>query len=130
MNLAGMVNLPANLRFGTLLRVVCGIPFNITTGQDNNHDSVANDRPAGLTRNTENGPGLLQLDARQSCPACGGRRIATVAPPTSHFSVDAFNVLNHTNYPSYVGVITSPHFDKANTALPAITLQLSVTYRF
>ena len=131
LNLASMVNLTGNLRFGTLLSVASGIPFNITTGQDNNHDSVANDRPAGVTRNTGNGPGLLQLDVRATKlfrvwrPANRDRSSANLA-----FSVDAFNVLNHPNYPNYVGVITSPRFGRANTALPARTLQLSVTYRF
>jgi hypothetical protein len=31
-------------------------PFNITTGTDDNHDTNVNDRPAGVTRNTGNGP--------------------------------------------------------------------------
>ncbi len=131
LSLAGTVKLPANFRFGTVLTTASGIPFNITTGEDNNHDSVANDRPAGVTRNTGNGPGLLQLDVRATKllrvwrPANRDRSSANLA-----FSVDAFNVLNHPNYPNYVGVITSSRFGRANTALPARALQLSVTYRF
>jgi hypothetical protein len=44
--------------------------------------------------------------------------------------VDAFNVMNHPNYPNYVGVMTSPLLGRANMALPARTLQLSISYRF
>ena len=131
MNLAGVVNLPREFRVGAVLSIASGIPFNVTTGADNNHDSVANDRPPGVTRNTGDGPGLLQLDIRVM------KRFSMWRPanrdrssPNLELSVDTFNVLNHPNYPNFVGVITSPLFGRANTSLPARTLQMSVSYRF
>ena len=130
-SLAGLLNLPAAFRVGTVLHVGSGIPYNITTGRDDNHDSVANDRPAGVTRNTGLGPGLLQLDMRLT-------KLFAVWRPTNRerssrnldFSIDAFNVLNHANYPNFVGVMTSPYFGRPNTALPARTIQTSLGYRF
>jgi Carboxypeptidase regulatory-like domain/AMIN domain/TonB dependent receptor len=131
LHLAGVFNLPGAFRVGTVLGVASGIPFNITTGADNNHDSVANDRPPGVTRNTGDGPGLLQLDLRLT-------KLLHVWRPVNRdrdsrnleISVDAFNAINHTNYPNFVGVMTSPLFGRADTALPARTMQTSLSYRF
>jgi hypothetical protein len=131
LNLAGVINLPGAFRVGTVLNVASGIPFNITTGTDNNHDSVANDRPPGISRNTGRGPGLLQVDLRLS-------KLVRVWRPVNRdrnsqnleISLDAFNVLNHPNYPNFVGVMTSPWFGRANNALPGRTLQTSLGYHF
>ncbi len=131
LSLAGIVNLPGAFRVGTFISVASGIPFNITTGSDNNHDSVANDRPPGVTRNTGNGPGLLQLDLRATKLFRVWRPVNRDRnSPNLELSVDAFNVMNHPIYPNYVGVMTSPLFGRANTALAARTLQLSISYRF
>jgi hypothetical protein len=56
-------------RFFTLgvgLSLYSGKPVNITTGGDNNHDGILNDRPAGIARNTMAGPGLIDLDLNLS----------------------------------------------------------------
>jgi hypothetical protein len=131
LNLAGVINLPGAFRVATVFSVASGIPFNITTGTDNNHDSVANDRPPGVTRNTGEGPGLLQLDFRLT-------KLFRVWRPLNRdrnarnleLRIDAFNAINHPNYPSFVGVMTSPLFGQPNLALPARTLQTSLGYRF
>src|SRR3984893_2552353 len=41
---------------GAALSLYSGKPANITTGSDNNHDGIVNDRPAGLSRNTLHAP--------------------------------------------------------------------------
>jgi Carboxypeptidase regulatory-like domain len=46
--LSGTVQLPWHFTFGTLTTIRSGLPFNITTGQDNNGDGIANDRPPGV----------------------------------------------------------------------------------
>ena len=46
----------------TRIRATSGRPYDITTGFDDNGDSIINDRPAGGRRNTGDGPGLFQLD--------------------------------------------------------------------
>jgi hypothetical protein len=45
-------------------------------------------------------------------------------------SLNSFNVLNHENATTYVGVITSPFFGRAVAALPARRLQLNVQLKF
>lgn len=38
------------IRFGLSARVQSGAPFDITTGKDDNGDTISNDRPVGVTR--------------------------------------------------------------------------------
>jgi len=130
-SLAGVVNPLAGLRFGTVLAVASGLPFNITTGRDDNHDTVANDRPQGVTRNTGKGPRLVRWDVRLTKlfraprPANRDRTNRNL-----ELSVDAFNALNHTNPVGFVGVMSSPFFGRPNAARPPRTIQLSLRYRF
>ncbi len=56
------LQLPWNLTANTRLRANSGRPFNIITGKDDNNDTVTNDRPAGVQRNSGEGPGLFNID--------------------------------------------------------------------
>jgi hypothetical protein len=132
---AGALELPRNFWVGMLLTLAGGKPFDISTGLDNNRDTVANDRPAGITRNTGRGSGLAQLDLRLT-------KLFSVPRPfkgfdqnkkesaSLGFSIDVFNALNHTNPTDFIGVRSSPYFGRANSALPARTIQFSFKYRF
>ncbi|HEY1307060.1 MAG TPA: carboxypeptidase regulatory-like domain-containing protein [Vicinamibacterales bacterium] len=53
----GQVNVPLLLGVRTSVNVSAqsAAPYTITTGNDDNHDGVVNDRPAGVGRNTERG---------------------------------------------------------------------------
>jgi hypothetical protein len=127
LGLSATVQLPWQLTFGTLTTIRSGLPFNITTGEDNNGDGVANDRPPGVGRNTGDGPGLISVDVhlgRKLTIQCGERRI------DADIGVDSFNVLNHTNFTTYVGVITSPLFGQANSALNGRQMQFTLQVHF
>jgi hypothetical protein len=43
-----------------------GRPYSLTIGRDDNHDTIANDRPPGVRRNSLQGPGAATLDLRWS----------------------------------------------------------------
>ena len=60
--LSGTAQLPWQFTFGTLTTIRSGLSFNITTGQDNNGDGIANDRPAGVSRNSGEGPSQFSID--------------------------------------------------------------------
>ncbi len=133
-NLAGVLALPRGFQVGSLLSVVSGAPFDITTGFDNNGDTVANDRPPGISRNTGRGPGSVQLDLRFTkafniSRLWGGEQRSPIRHGLE-LSVDAFNATNHTNVTSIVGVQSSPFFGRANSATAARTLQFSLQYLF
>ncbi|PYR51184.1 MAG: hypothetical protein DMF95_08905 [Acidobacteria bacterium] len=130
--LAGTLTFTSTIRVGAIAKLASGAPFDITTGFDNNGDTVANDRPPGVTRNTGQGPGLAQLDLRVTKLLSVWRPFDY--PDRSHevmtINLDLFNVLNRTNATTFVGVLSSPLFGRSVSAGPARTVQLSVRYRF
>jgi carboxypeptidase family protein len=128
-NLAGIVDLPYGFKFGTITSISSGIPLNITTGVDANQDGVANDRPAGVTRNTGDGPMYSDVDIRLSKRFVIGM-VREHGTRYLEVRVDAFNALNQVNATNYVGVLTSPFFGRANSSQPARQLQLSMKASF
>jgi hypothetical protein len=114
--------------FGVALSIYAGKPVNITTGSDDNHDGITNDRPAGVTRNTQPGPGFLSLDLS----IAHDFPVSKSPEHSKQFtvSVNSFNVLNHVNDTTYVGVITSPSFGRAVQAQPPRRFQFDVQFKF
>ena len=119
------------LRFGFhisgIVNVWSGPPYNITTGKDDNYDTVFNDRPLGLWRNAGRAAGYTDVDLRLT------KRWRVTHSEHAHFveaAVDVFNIFNHTNFESYNGVLSSPTFGQPYTANSARQLQVSVRYHF
>ncbi len=113
---------------GVGLSLYSGKPVNVTTGGDDNHDGILNDRPAGFARNTMNGPGLIDLDLNlshdfQLSKTKKEAKVLTV-------SLNSFNVLNHPNYVTYIGTFSSPLFGRPVAAQPPRRLQLDVQFKF
>jgi hypothetical protein len=153
-NLINIYRLPWDLRVGTILSLNSGVPYNITTGFDNNGDTVPNDRPFGIGRNTGAGPGYASVDfhlskriafaktegkaaaARPAGRVAGGSILNVGAErpegrrPWLEVSIDAFNVFNRVNFKDYVGTQSSPFFGRANAANPARQLQFSMKFHF
>src|SRR6266568_6781550 len=128
-NLLGTMRPGKWLNLGMGVSLYSGQPYSLTTGRDDNRDGLANDRPAGVRRNSLQGPGYADLDLRWS-------RNFYFAPakrdkgPTATIAVDAFNVLNRVNYTAFVGNLSSPFFGKAVAAQPPRRLQLGLRFRF
>jgi Carboxypeptidase regulatory-like domain len=118
-------------RFFTLglgLSIYSGLPVNVTTGADNNGDGVVNDRPPHVPRNSLPGPGLINLDLNLSHDFVFSK--IPEHAKTLTVSVNSFNVLNHVNDTTYIGVITSPFFERAVAAQPPRRMQLDVHFKF
>jgi len=118
-------------RFFTLglgLSLYSGLPVNVTTGSDHNGDGVINDRPAGVPRNGMHGPGLVDLDLNVSHDFVLSK--SREHPKTLSASLNSFNVLNHANDVTYIGVITSPFFGRAVAAQPPRRMQLNLQFKF
>jgi len=126
--LLGRISRGAFANLGIALSLYSGRPYSLRTGRDDFNTGQANARPPGVGRNTLQGPGYADLDIRWS------HGFAFTAPKsakaTATIGVDAFNVLNHVNYSSYVGNISSPFFGRAISAQPPRRLQLSFRFRF
>lgn len=142
------VELPANIQLGLNMRAASAAPYNITTGADENGDSVFNDRPAGLTRNAGRGEGMFRMDLRFSwragfggsgpggtAQAASGRRGGRQGRGggdrvTTEIYVRAFNVLNSVNRRGYRGVTASPFFGQPTSSEPARRIELGTRVRF
>lgn len=153
-NLIGIYHLPWDFRAGTIVSMNSGIPYNMTTGFDDNGDTVPNDRPLGIGRNTGAGPGYASVDfhlskritfAKNESKESGTRPAGRHASgrlynlgegrregrgPWLEVGIDAFNVFNRVNFKNFVGVQTSPFFGRANAANPARQLQFSMKFHF
>lgn len=128
-NVLGTLTPGRYFKLGFAVSLYSGQPYNLTTGRDDNHDGFANDRPPGVPRNSLEGPGYADLDVRWSRDFFLVRAKKDKGP-TATLGLDAFDVLNHVNYPSFVGDQSSPFFGKPVTALPTRRLQLSFRFRF
>jgi hypothetical protein len=158
--LSGMLNM--NLWWGFKLATSfngnSAPPYNITTGTDDNNDTVSNDRPDGVGRNAARASSRWDLGARVSYTFGFGRRpgadgaagpqvvmIRTLGgeTPMGGFSGGAddkrwrielylagTNILNHTNFLGYSGVMTSPFFGQPTSAGPARKLEVGARFGF
>jgi len=144
------------LRLSGQLFAQSGAPWDAITGRDDNGDTLANDRPAGTTRNAErggwtvdtglrltwdlgfggprqNGPRgpqmiAVRLGGDDGPPDVGG------GPDDQRFGVQLYalasNVLNHLNVARYGNVVGSPLFGRAVEAVPGRRLEIGARFRF
>jgi hypothetical protein len=156
----GMVNFDVfnGLRIGTVFNASSAMPYNITTGFDDNGDSVSNDRPRGVGRNSARGKGQWNLGARLSWgfgfgkrPESGQQvargRVVRIGPDSDvlgsmpgatggnkryrmEFYLQANNLFNHANLTGFSGVRTSPFFGQPTSALPGRRIETGVRFGF
>jgi hypothetical protein len=92
--LNGQVRLPAEIDLMPILFLSSGQPLNVLTGGDDNGDTIFNDRPSGVGRNTERTSGYSQLDL-------GILRTFRVGGLGIQARAEIFNVFNTTNYSGF-----------------------------
>lgn len=130
------------------------LPYNITTGFDNNGDTIFNDRPFGVKRNSRRGTWKNQLDLSFSWMFSfidkknqdEGKSFAVVTTsgegssgfdftdPKKRFSlkffVNAENILNRANYNEFAGVETSIFFGKPISAEASRKVNVGIRFNF
>ncbi len=129
LNLLGTIEAGDWFNLGLTLSLASGRPYSLTTGRDDNRDSSASDRPAGVRRNSLQGPGAATLDVRWA-KELHLNRTRKDEGPTVTFGIDAFNVFNRTNYAGFVGNLSSPFFGLPVAARPARRMQLTFGFQF
>lgn len=103
----GTLTLGRAVRAGVALSLASGRPYTMLAGADRYGNGRGSARPVGVARNSLNGPGYANLDLRLSREFLLAQR----AKPHDRWSLtiglDAFNVLNRTNFVTYLGTVTS-----------------------
>ncbi|HEU0178563.1 MAG TPA: carboxypeptidase regulatory-like domain-containing protein [Blastocatellia bacterium] len=118
---------------GMTVALASGRPYSLTTGHDDNNDTIANDRPDGVRRNSLQGPGAATLDLRWSKEfhlKAAKKGTKRDEGPAVTLGLSAFNALNRVNYTGYVGNQSSPFFGLPVAARPARRVQLNVNFSF
>ena len=127
--------LPFGARVGVTLQALSATPYTITTGRDDNGDTVFNDRPAGVGRNSERGAATFNGTVRVSKSLLsGGATTRSADGSNARYRMDAYaqasNPFNHVNYNTFVGNQLSPFFGRATSAGPARRLELGMSLGF
>ncbi|HEX6650073.1 MAG TPA: hypothetical protein VF075_11045, partial [Pyrinomonadaceae bacterium] len=149
--------LPNGFAISTIFQATSALPYNVTTGFDDNGDTVINDRPTGVGRNSERGAARCEIGSRFSWgkdfgpeqQPTGGPQVRMIRvggggdgaapPPMSmgankkyrlEFYAQAFNLLNHANLGVFNGVETSPFFGQATSAQAPRRMELGMRFNF
>jgi hypothetical protein len=118
-----VLNVPFGCRLATLVTARSALPYNVTTGSDNNNDNVFNDRPPGRGRNAARGSALFQADVRLS-------RTLRFSARRIELLIEAFNVTNRANWTDYNGKVSAASFGQPGSAAPPRQLQLGARFDF
>lgn len=90
----GLVRVPRVLDVVPVLFLSSGQPLNVTTGRDDNGDTIFNDRPPGVARNSERTSGFAQVDI-------GLIRSVRLGPTLVEARAEIFNLFNRTNFSGF-----------------------------
>jgi hypothetical protein len=153
------VRLPWSLRASGGIRVESAPPYTVTTGADDNGDTIFTDRPAGVGRNSARGDEYVDLNLRlgysfgfgkrkesgQAGPGGGGPVVVRMGGPggggmpffsdrsklvSCELYASATNLLNRANFTGYTGVITSPYFGQPTSARPPRRIEVGMRVGF
>jgi len=129
-------------------------PYTIRTGVDTNGDTIFNDRPVGVGRNTERGAARFDLSGFFVYNIPFGKRRVQLPPgimingvPGGEFRVqqmqidplprfrmgivvNAQNLTNHTNYTGYQGSLTSPFFRQPTNVTGMRKIDVGLNFNF
>jgi hypothetical protein len=129
--------LPLGVRVNLSANIMSGAPYTITTGFDDNNDTVFNDRPFGVGRNTERGTWQRNMNVRlgwrpeflgSGTESRDGRRGTNARGVEIYGNI--WNVFNDTNFTRFAGVRTSPFFGQAIAAAQARRFELGTRIFF
>lgn len=99
-----------NLSVQLSLLATSGNPYTITTGFDDNGDSIFNDRPAGVGRDTVRTPWQTNLNANLSYTIIRSASGANGRQQRLSLTMTVANLTNRANYTGFSGVMTSRFF--------------------
>jgi hypothetical protein len=90
----GLVRAPLAVDVVPVIFLSSGQPLNVTTGRDDNGDTIFTDRPSGFTRNSERTSGFAQVDL-------GLARRFAIGAGTVEARAEIFNLFNRANFSGF-----------------------------
>jgi hypothetical protein len=136
--LSGIFHVPFGLTVSPIFEYGSGQPWTHRLGYDFNGDGKNSDRPAGVGRNTEDGPKFMSLALRLT-------KAFTIAGNQLEVIAEGFNLTNHKNYDvqSVIGgqylsgptaanpalpFVANPRFGQFTSTLPSREIQLGLRW--
>ena len=109
-----------------------GLPYTITTGRDDNNDTVINDRPIGVERNSlrEKWTNHTNVSFQWNMEHAFSKLTKNGFVKGMSFDVNIHNLFNQTNPRGYVGVQTSSFFRQPIYSDPARNISLGLYLSF
>jgi hypothetical protein len=149
--ISGQAGIPllGGLGVSTVFQAASGVPFNVTTGKDENLDGILSDRPKGLGRNTGADTPLDVVNRRRARAGLGS--VDSLSEPNfaqmdlriwkpiarksgrgeADFYIQIFNVFDRDNAGAIEGRITARDFgEPIGQAGPARTFELGLKAGF
>jgi carboxypeptidase family protein len=154
----GTLSLPQSMSISPFVSLMSGQPFNITTGRDNNGDTIFMDRPAFavqggpyalatrfgvfnpnplpgdpiIGRNFARAPGqaIVNLNFSKTFLLDWISRRRAQQSYSLVFDINIENLFNRTNLIGFNGVLTSPLFGRANRALNGRRVEFALSFSF
>ena len=121
---SGTIDLPWDCHVSTVLTARTALPYNITTGRDDNRDGVTNDRPPGVGRNAARGSASFDADVRVS-------KLIVLGRSRIELRAEVFNLTNASNWTNYQGnQLTTLTFGQPAGSGPPRQLQLGARFDF
>jgi outer membrane receptor protein involved in Fe transport len=124
--LAGQLRLPFGLNVGLAGIYASARPYNVVTGNDDNHDNVwNNDRPPGVGRNSERGPDYLNVDLSL-------KQVFRTSRGEVGLVANVYNLFNRTNYDARSVVINqqAASFGEPLGAYPKRQVEVGVELKY
>src|SRR5262249_1118507 len=125
-----LLALPYGFEAAPIVYYSSGRPYNLTTGFGDNGDSVVNDRPAGVRRNSGRGSNFASVDLRLAKSFSYRRPGIDQQLFGVEIAADATNLFNRVNLADFNGIQTSPFFGQANAAHNPRQITAQITFYF
>jgi hypothetical protein len=122
--------LPLGLFLTGSLAADSGRRYTITTGRDDNRDTRVNDRPPGVPRGSEDGPNFFSVDFNISKAFFFGAVNGGGSRANLNVFANMTNAFNRTNLGIPSGVMTSPNFAKATSAVNPREIEAGLRFQF
>jgi hypothetical protein len=150
--MSGDLSLPLwGIRASTVMQYSTGLPYNVTTGQDDNYDGILTDRPEGVGRNEGQDSSIAAINAVRDQEVVALDSISSLPQEPDFFQLDLrlykqfgikdkgfselfvqiFNLTDRENIGLIEGRAISPNFGEPITlAGPPRTIELGLRVRY